>query len=54
MKKEAEKLSAQVAATVMKLVRTYEGEKHFPNQPDMKANTAGQSKFQRVTLAIAL
>lgn len=50
VKNKAEKLTAHLAADLMKLVGTVEGELRFPSDPYMKATEDGSPKFKRKLL----
>lgn len=51
-KNKSSKLSPHIAADLMKLVGTVEGQKRYPNEPYMKASPTGEPKFQRKELVL--
>jgi hypothetical protein len=50
VKNKSDKLTAHLAADIMKLVGTVEGERMFPNEPYMKASPDGTARFKRKDL----
>jgi hypothetical protein len=48
----SKKLTAHIAADIMKIVGTAEGERQFPNDPFMKARPDGLPTFSRKHLVM--
>jgi hypothetical protein len=49
-KNKSEKLTSHLAASIMKIVGTMEGQNRFPREPYLKASADGSAKFKRKEL----